>query len=237
MDRPSPRNKITFFLLLSLLFVIVSSGCMSGLASMMYFIKGTNLPPEYKYLKGKTVAVLVRPVVDLQYCHSNVPLELAQELTIVLKKNVPKIKMIDPQKVSTWCDENDAQDVVAMGKALKADMVVSVELGGFALYQGQTIYQGRAVANIQVFDCRDAEKKAKDKDRPKEEIDSSNNIVFEKSPPEYKYPPTTGIPASERQEPDFRQEFVKRLADYIGRHFYEHDSHADFAVDSETLSR
>jgi hypothetical protein len=122
-----------------------------------------------------------------------------------------------------------------MGKALKADMVVSVELGGFALFQGQTIYQGRAVASIQVYDCRDEEKKAKDKDRPKREKDSSSNIVFEKSLPEYKYPPTTGIPASERQEPDFRQEFVKELADYLARHFYAHDTHADFAKDSMTL--
>ena len=236
MDRPSLRYKIPLFLFALLLSVVVSGGCTSGLTMFMYLFKGTNVDPEYKYLKGKTVAVVVRPVVDLQYNNPNVPQDLARQIGIDLQKNVSKIKVIDQQKVSAWCDENNPEDIAALGKALKADMVVSIELGGFDLYQGQTIYQGRAIASIQVIDCRNEEKRAKDKNLPKKDKDcSDNNIVFEKSLPETKYPPNTGIPTSEKQPYEFRQEFIKVLADQIARHFYEHDSNADFAQDATSL--
>jgi hypothetical protein len=235
MDRPSLRYKIPLLLMLLSLTAMISSGCVSGLATMMYLIKGTNVEPEYKYLKGKRVAVVVRPVVDLQYRNPNVPQDLARQIGACLQKNVPKIKVIDQQKVSTWCDQNNPEEINELGKALKADMVVSIELGGFSLLQGQTIYQGRAISSIQVYDCRDEEKKAKDKDMPKRDKDASDNIVFEKSLPETKYPPNTGVPTSDKQEAEFRQEFIKVLADQIARHFYEHDSHSDFAQDAMSM--
>ncbi len=235
MDRPSLRYKIPLFLLLSLLSVMVSGGCVSGLATMMYFIKGTNVDPEYKYLKGKRVAVVVRPVADLQYPNPYVPQDLARQIGVCLQKNVSKIKVIDQQKVHTWCDENNPDDINELGKALKADMVVKVELGGFSLFQGQNIYQGRAISSIQVFDCRDEEKKAKDKDAPKKDKDTIDNIVFEKNLPETKYPPNTGVPTSDMQENEFRQEFIKVLADQIARNFYAHDANADFAQDAAAM--
>jgi len=218
-----------------LLAVAISGGCMSGLASMMWFIKGTDIDPDFKFLKGKRVAVVVRPVADLQYRNPNVPRDLADEIGACLRKHVSKVKVIDEQKVSNWCDENNSDDVEELGKALKADMVVSVELGSFSLFQGQNIYQGRAISSLQVYDCRDEEKKAKDKDSPKKDKESSDSIVFEKNLPETKYPPNTGIPTSDMQECEFRQEFIKKLADQIARHFYAHDAHDDFAQDATAL--
>jgi hypothetical protein len=233
MDRPSLRYKLPVLLLILSLTTVLSGGCVSGLATMMYLFKGTNVDPEFKHLKGKRVAVVVRPVVDLQYRNPNVPQDLAKQISVCLQKNVPKVKVIDQQKVNCWCDENNPEDLTALGKALKADMVVSVELGGFSLLQGQTIYQGRAISSVQVFDCRDEEKRTKDKELLKK--DSTDNIVFEKSLPETKYPPNTGIPTSDKQEYEFRQEFIRALADQIARHFYEHDSHADFAQDAMSM--
>jgi hypothetical protein len=237
MDRPSRRYKIPLLLSAVILSVMISGGCVSGLTTLMYLIKGTDVDPEFKYLKDKKVAVVVRPVVDLQYRNPNVPQDLAKQIALCLQRNVPKIKVIDQQKVSAWCDENNPEEVADLGKALKADMVVSVELGGFSIFQGQTIYQGRAISSIQVIDCRDDEKKAKDKSMPKPEKDKDcvNNVVFEKSLPETKYPPNTGIPTSDKQEFEFRQEFIRVLADQIARHFYAHDANADFAQDATAM--
>jgi hypothetical protein len=236
MDRPSLRYKIPLLLLASLLSVMVAGGCMSGLAGVMYLIKGTDVEPEYKHLKGKRVAVVVHCGADLGFRNSRVPAELAEQIGFHLQKNVPKIKVIDQQKVGEWCDENNPDEINELGKALKADMVVSVELGSFSLLQSQTIYQGRAVSSVQVYDCRTAEQKAKDKATPKKDKDADGNIVFEKTLPETKYPPIAGgVPTSEKQESEFRQEFIKILADQIGRHFYAHDRHADFAQDVSTL--
>jgi hypothetical protein len=235
MDRPSLRYGIPAALLVSFLALASAGGCVSGLATMMYLIKGNEVEPEYKFLKDKKVAVVVRQMADLQYRYPNVPQDLARQIGVLLQAKVPKIKVIDQQKVAEWCDENNPEDAAELGKALKADMVVSVELAGFSLLQGQTIYQGKAVSAVQIYDCRDEAKRAKDKDAPKKDKDCSNNIVFEKSLPPTVYPPNAGISTSEKQEYEFRQEFIRVLADQIARHFYAHDANADLAQDSMTL--
>jgi hypothetical protein len=92
---------------------------------------------------------------------------------------------------------------------------VGVDLEGFSLYQGQTLYQGKANAAIRVYDCK-----------------KGGKMVFEKNLPQSVYPPNTYVPTSERTEPDFRSEFVGVLADQIARYFYSHDPYADFGQDA-----
>ena len=40
------------------------------------------------------------------------------------------------------------EEYVEVGKAMKADMVVGVELEKFSIYQAQTLYQGKANASV-----------------------------------------------------------------------------------------
>ncbi len=105
-----------------------------------------------------------------------------------------------------------------VGKALDAEMVVAIDLQDFNIFQGQTLYQGRANAKVWVYDCK-----------------NDGRVVFEKDLPQAVYPPNTGIPTSERQEPEFRREFVAILSDQIARHFYAHDAHADYVMDARAL--
>ncbi len=51
-----------------------------------------------------------------------------------------------------WADENNWDEYVEIGKALNADMVVGLDLEEFSLYQGQTLYQGKANIKIPVYD-------------------------------------------------------------------------------------
>jgi hypothetical protein len=235
MNRSPFRRRIPLLLSFALALLVVSGGCINGLATMMLLIKGTNVDPEFKHLKGKKVAVVVRQTADLNYTGSNVPQELATQIGALLQKNVDKIKVISQQKVGEWCDEHNPDEIYELGRGLKADMVVSVELNGFDLYQGHSIYQGRATASIQVIDCRDEEKKAKDKELAKMEKGSGINIVFEKQMSESKYPPNIGVPRSDMQEYEFRKKFIVYFGDQIARHFYPHDSHADFATDVSSM--
>jgi hypothetical protein len=59
--------------------------------------------------------------------------------------------------------------------------------------------------------------------------------VFQKRPPQTVYPPNRVVQTSEKQESDFRREFVQVLADQIARHFYEHDAYADVALDAKSM--
>jgi hypothetical protein len=217
MDRPSVRHKIVLFLALAMT-LSPAFGCRNGMMTVMYLLHGMDVDPDFAGLKGKKVAVVCRPLVALQYRNANASRDLAQEITRLLQEKVPKIETIDQRKVSKWTDENSWEEYPEVGKGVKADMVVGVDLEEFSIFQGQTLYQGKAVATIRVYDCRQGGK-----------------MVFEKILPPSAYPPNSGVPTSERLEPEFRREFIAVLADQIARHFYAHDPHADLALDAAAL--
>jgi hypothetical protein len=216
MNRPLLRRGIILMVLLAIA-ALPAVGCRNALFTAMYIFKGTDVDPDFAGLKGKKVAVVCRPMVSLQYANSNVGRELAQQVSLLLQEKVPKIKVIDQRKVAKWTDENTWEEYSEVGKAMKADMVVAVDLEGFSLYQGQTLYQGKANATVRVIDCK------------------TGKEVFRKSIPQCVYPPSAPMPASERTEPEFRNEFLGKLADQIGRNFYAHDPYADFGEDARTL--
>jgi hypothetical protein len=195
-------------------------GCQSALFTAMYLFKGLDVDPDFKDLKGKKVAVVCRPIASLTYSNPNVGRELAEGINLLLQQQVPKIKMIDQRKIAKWIDENTFEEYPEVGKAMKADMVVAVDIESFSLFQGQTLFQGKANATVRVFDCS---KTGKGKE------------VFRKSIPQAVYPPNMPIPASERTEAEFRREFTMELANQIARHFYAHDPHADLAKDAQAL--
>jgi hypothetical protein len=213
MDRPSVRYGMVLVLALA-----AAAGCQSALTTAMFLIKGTDVDPDFAGLKGKKVAVVCRPQVTLQYNNTTVARDLAQKITLLLQQQVPKIHTVDQQKVLKWTDENTWEEYSEVGKAMKADIVVGVDLESFSIFQGQTLYQGKADATIRVYNCREGHK-----------------MVFEKILPHAVYPPSAGIATSERTEAEFRREFVAVLADQIARHFYAHDPYADIAQDASTL--
>lgn len=217
MDRPSVRYGIALVLALTLA-TLPAFGCRSALATAMFFIKGTDVDPDFAELKGKKVAVVCRPLVTLQYRNASVARDLAQQVTLLLQQQVPKIKTVDQRKVAKWTDENTWEEYPEVGKALKADMVVGIDLEGFNIFQGQTLYQGKANATIRVYDCR-----------------AGGKVVFEKILPQAVYPPNSAVPTSDRLEAEFRREFLSVLADQIARHFYAHDPYADMAQDASAM--
>jgi hypothetical protein len=217
MNRPFGRRGIILMALL-LIAALPTAGCQSLMFTALYLIKGTDVDPDFKDLKGKKVVVVCRPMVSLQYANSNVGRELAQQVSLILEAQVPKIKVVDYRKVAQWADENTWDEYPEVGKALKADMVVGIDLESFSLYQGQTLYQGKANATIHVFDCKKGGKQ-----------------VFHKSIPQAVYPPSAPMPASERTEPDFRAEFENELAGQIARYFFAHDPYADLGKDASSL--
>ena len=219
MDRPSVRYRMVLALALAAA-AMPAIGCVSVLETAVFLIKGTDVDPDFAGLKGKKVAVVCRPLVTLQYNNANAARDLAQQVTLLLQQQVPKIQVIEQRKVAKWTDENTWEEYPEVGKALKADMVVGIDLESFSIFQGQTLYQGKANATVRVYDCKNGGK-----------------MVFEKILPQSVYPPNSGVPTSDRLEAEFRREFVAVLADQIARHFYAHDPHADLAQDATALEK
>jgi len=86
--------------------VTAGSGCRSLFFVPLYLIRGTDVPAEYNGLKEKKVAVVCRPEVTLAMGkHMGAARDLAREVNRQLAKKVPKVQMIDQQKVEEWIDE------------------------------------------------------------------------------------------------------------------------------------
>ncbi len=221
MDRPSVGYGYVAAVLVKTAMAaaaLTAGGCQSVWFTAAYILKGHSIEAEYDGLKDKKVVVVCRPVVDLTYRDSHVAKDLAKELGNLLRENVAKIEVVKQQQVHEWIDENTWQQYSEVGEAFDADMVVGVELQGFTIMQGQTLYQGRANVVLRVYDRNDP-------DEP----------VFECVLPETVYPRDGGIAAYEKPQREFRRRFVHILADQIGRNFYPHDPHADYALDATTL--
>lgn len=206
------------FLAMLLVVALSAVGCRNAMFTAAYLLHGNDVEPDFKDLKDKKVAVVCRPVASLKYANSNVGRELAQQVSLLLQEQVKNIKVVDQRKVSKWADENTWEEYPEVGKAMKADMVVAVDIEGFSIYEGQTLYQGKANATIRVFDCK-----------------KNGKEVFRKTIPQCVYPTNAPMPASERTEPEFRAEFVNKLATQIGRNFIAHDRYDDFGDDASTL--
>jgi len=215
MDQPLPRRFGRLVVLLTLSAMLAAnSGCVSALATAVYFIKGPDLPAEFKELKEKRVAVVCRPLVGLSYRDAGVAKDLAAEMSRLLRLNIRKIDVVDQRHVAAWIDENSWEEFAEVGEAVEADMVVGVDIEEFNIFQGQTVYQGRATVTLTVVDCQ------------------SGEVVFERHPSQIVYPPNSPRSTGDQREADFRREYLRVLADQLARHFYPHDPAADFAMDA-----
>ena len=215
MDRLNRRFAIAT--LLAAFTLPLATGC-NLVATGMYVFTGNDTPAKFDGLAGKKVAIVCRPVTSLDFNNSSVATMLSQQLAARLQENVRNIKIVDHRQVNDWIDENTWEDYVDIGKALNADLVIGIDLEEFNLYQGQTLYQGRANIHFAVYD-----------------VTKGKIHIWDEYMPQVVYPPTGGIPASERPEGEFRRKFVGTLSERIAQYFYPHDSTADFAADSTVL--
>ncbi|NQU25336.1 MAG: hypothetical protein HQ567_28970 [Candidatus Nealsonbacteria bacterium] len=222
MDRFARRYGYLLAIAALATLLAAGSGCRSLFFVPLYLLRGNDIPAEYEGLKKKKVAVVCQSVVMMSMGEQfGAPAELARELNRKLAEGVPKIRMVDQQKVEAWIDEGGGMggdfDYTELGRDLGAEMVVVVELEGFSLEQSTVLYQGKADVQFTVYDMADGK------------------VTFDKPMPQVVHPPNSGVEKSATREVEFRREFIGVLADRIGRHFYAHDKYADFASDAKAM--
>jgi hypothetical protein len=192
-------------------------GCRTLITTAAYVIRGTNTPAEYTGLNDKKVAVVCRPLQELQYSSAGACRDLAANVAELLRRHARRVKVVDPAKVDRWVDENGMEDFVEVGRALDADLVLAIDLESFNWLQGQTVYQGKADVLLSVHDVRD------------------DTVLWQKHMKQVVYPSAGTSAQDYGSEDQFRREFIGVLAYEIARHFYPHDGTLDFARDSRTL--
>jgi hypothetical protein len=186
------------------------------LATGIYVWEGGNwVPAECDALRNERVVVLCRPPSSHEYRHAGASRNISQRVSELLVQHVKGIDVVNPREVDNWVDESDWGDFRELAEAVRAVMVVHIELDDFELFKGKTLYQGHANVKVSVYDMRD-----------------HGRLVWERSLGEILYPVNSGIPAQDKPVQQFEREFVEIVAEQVAVNFYKHDPHAAFALDA-----
>jgi hypothetical protein len=191
-------------------------GC-STLLTAAYLLQPADVPAEFSGLKGKHVAVVCRPIVELEFSDAGSARELASLVGAQVENKVRRARLIGQQEVARWIDENSWVDYPTLGKSLDADIVMGIDLEEFRLHEGSTLYRGRATAHVRVYDV------------------ATKKVLFDKRIDDFAFPANSAIPASDRTEADFRGMFLQMLSQKISRCFHAYESRDVFADDSLTF--
>lgn len=194
-----------------------TTGCLhSILATGIYLWQGGNVvPAQCDALKGERVVVVCRPPASNEYRHAGAARNIGRQVSTLLSERVPDIDVVSPREVDDWIDKQDWEDCKDLGRAVKATRVVYIELDDFDLYQGTTLYQGRADVRVTVYDMTQHGK----------EIWSRNvgQILF---------PRNSGIPSADKPVQEFERQFIEVVSMQTASFFFKHDPNADFALDA-----
>ena len=217
MDR-SPRLARTFLLFTLLVIVTASStGCIHTLlATGIYLWQGGDVvPAECDALENQRVVVICRPPSSHEYRHAGAAREIGTSVSRLLRENVPRVDVVSPREVDNWIDEQDWDNYKDLGRAVKANRVVHIELDKFELYKGSTLYQGDAELNVTVYD-----------------MDDRGEILWERNVGQVLFPRNSGIPAADKSLHQFQSQFVGIVSQQLASLFYKHDPNATFAIDA-----
>ena len=217
---PNQFSKLPF-LRLAILFGILSlsSGCINLAANLLYAIQGDMRPAEFDGLKEKRVA-LICISSDGSGGESNRKL-LESQISALLNSNVDKIDLVRPEEVAKWLSAHSSTDneYLDIGKGLKADFLIAVDVDNLTLKNGATLYRGQCDINVEVYD-----------------ISAGGKIVFHKDIPEFAFPKIGGTATTDVSEAKFRSAYLMIVAQTIASTFYEVESTSDFAIDATSGS-
>jgi len=157
--------------------------------------------------RGVTVAVICFAPNEVRYNFESIDHELAKYVTMRLHEH--KIKVINPDRVKAWLDENkDWDKPEEIGSAFGTTYVVYIDLNDFSLYEdgSATLYRGKAEAIVSVWKM--------------DEDGASERIFLEEV--RSRFPLHQPRSASEESYNTFKARYLSRLSEEIGRLFYEY---------------
>jgi hypothetical protein len=202
-----------------LVLAILSMGGCAIMNHLLYVVKGATIPAEFDGLKDQRVAVVCVSAND-DYGPDSTTVMLSRAVEQLLQERVAKIRLVRHQEVANWIDRNDWQhDYLEIGRGVKADMVVAVDLGRFSLYEGSTLFKGHADVEVSVFD-----------------MNNNGSKVYHTTLYDFSFPSKGAQATTEISEANFKRAFIAMLAQHVARSFYEYDIQENVASDPAALA-
>lgn len=212
-------SQFASFIVFGLLVVSCSTGCLARFAAnMIHAAHGNLVDARCNALEEKKVAVVCVSATDA-FGPRPISAIIAEKVGRQLRANVKEIEVVDQQEIEDWIDKNDWNEIdfPEIGKDLGVDRVLAIDLNSFGLYEGKTMYKGRADVSLVVYDI------------------PSGKEIFSYIPSQIQFPRNTGTHTTDLSENEFRRRFVNILSGRIARHFYAYDATEDFAQDSSIV--
>lgn len=214
-----PNGRPTWTRLVCLLVAAVSLGACgcAPIVGTLVLMKGfKTIPPEFGALKGDRVVVICTADFPVQLEFPEIDTELGRHLGERFRRE--NIKAVRQGEVAEWLDVHpdqldtlsDYRTIEEIAGHFEADYVLVVNLKSFSLYEEgwQTLYRGRALASMEVYDLEQGER-----------VWSTEHQTT--------YPIHRVVTEDEMPESIFRVEFLKQLSQELGRYFYAHEPGED----------
>ncbi len=197
----------------------LTGGCINLAANMIHAITGNMKPAEFEGLKGKRVAIVC--LSDDGMGTDATSAMLTSYIHASLNTNVKKIDIVRQSEVERWLDAHGSSDAdyFEVGKGVKADLVLAIEVLNVQLKNGATLYQGKSDITVTVYD-----------------VPEQGKILYRNQIPEFTFPKIGGPAVTEMSESKFRARYIAIVARTISGLFHETDATADFALDATSSS-
>lgn len=215
--RPASRARLGLLLVTAL--AAAAPGC-SIAANMAYWWGGNLIPARSKALEGgKRVAVVCLDANSLGGPGGEAE-AVARAVSAALAQNVSKITIVRQSEIADWID-NQNQEVTSytdVGRGVKADLVVGIDLISFSLHEGQTLLRGKANVRVRVYDM------------------AKNGEVIDSTETREICWPESGARHVTENEANFKINFIHTLANKIARDYYAYPSVDNYSMDAAHLA-
>jgi hypothetical protein len=197
-----------------------NAGCIGFTTHVLNAIRGGHkIKADFTGLEGKRVAV-VCVSSSSSYGPNTVCTMLERSVGSILQEEVKRIEVIHQDEVADWIDNNgwDEMDYCEIGQGVDAEMVLAIDLDGFRLHEGRTLYKGSADVTITVYDMTDG-----------------GRVAFREEMLDFSFPRNGARHTTEISEARFRRLFVTVLARNVAKYFHDYLYEDDFATDALSL--
>ncbi len=209
-----PRRRRQLLLLLAASIACSCTGCVGLVANLIHAGWGNMVPVRFDQLAGRRVAVVCMSSAA-SYGNSTAAIDIAGRVESKLRERIPEITMIDQQAIELWTDEHQWNEIDyrELGEGIQTDFLIVVDLGEFSLHEGATLYKGRALVGMSVYDI------------------NAGKVVYQIDPTQVDYPVNGGQHTADTTEDAFRSRFLEIIASQVARHFYSYDLKEDYGRD------
>jgi hypothetical protein len=195
-----------------------------GCGEFLYFLQPFDpvVPAPGPSMKGKKVVVLTHVSPGAGADFGDLTRDLSREVTTLLRKEVKRLVVVDPDKVIEWITAHPSwTDPAEAAKAFEADVAILLDVSKFDTedLRSPGLMEGQSSIHIQVWEIAHPKnsKGQENKSQPKE----SSKIYEEQAdttfPVRGPIPRDTGISPS-----SFRIKFLKLVAKEVSWHFIDH---------------